>query len=84
MLRHAAECAARGNSLWLDHCGTTTYEGQLCFVTEPYLGPTHLESAAQFAELLGLRWKLDENSWWYPNNTTRIVFFPPDGPGGQA
>ncbi len=63
------------DTLWMDHWGTTVLFGDQFFVSEPYVIP--LEPIKRFSELLGLPWVLDANSWHYPGNTYRVLWFSP-------
>lgn len=78
--RAAAATAANGSAYWLDHFGSTTFKGRPAFVAEPYLSADMIPDAIRFAELLGLTFDIRPNSWWYPGQTTRLVFQEPIEP----
>lgn len=61
----------------VDHWGSI--DGGQRFVSEPYPEPNDLAGAERFAALLGLRLKIDANSWWYPGFTLRLTFTLPRG-----
>lgn len=70
-----------GCSCWLDHFGSMKVDGGTAFVSEPYTVDSEiLQSAEEFAKLLGVRHYVSANSWWNPGETFRIVFLPPDDP----
>ncbi len=58
----------------IDHWGTTMLDGAEVFVSEPYLAPSHLAGARRLAKLLGLTLEVSPISWWFPGNTTRLIF----------
>jgi hypothetical protein len=67
-----------------DHWGTSKierdgYSGP-SLVTEPYAGRDHIEGALCFADWLGCEVEIGMASWWYPNNTVRIEFYPGKAP----
>lgn len=70
---------AGGLRSFLDHWGSTITEiGRRDFVSEPYMDH---DRAAEFANrvggVLGCKWYVDANSWWYPGHTIRIGFIDP-------
>jgi len=64
-----------------DHWGkSTTIDGRMCFVTEPYLSfrnPKVIRCYAALAIALGLDLTVydEDQSWWYPGHTMRAEFF---------
>lgn len=63
-----------------DHWGSSkiqryNYSGPT-FVTEPYACRGHIEKALRFADWIGCDVEIGGVSWWYPDNTTRIEFYP--------
>ena len=61
---------------WLDHYGTIADGEDSVFVSEPYhLEPEDLQHLHQFCEKLGVKYRLDPNSWHYPGRTFRIVIY---------
>ena len=84
-VRRAADVAStnRHGAYWLDHFGTTTVHGRPAFVSEPYLEVGMVEDARRFAKLLGLTFDIRPNSWWYPGQTTRLVFQEPKSKDDQ-
>jgi hypothetical protein len=73
---HQAACDT-GSDSWLDHFGSTTINGRPAFVSEPYLGSRGIVDAMRFAERLMLEFDFSPNSWWYPGQTTRLIFQEP-------
>ena len=60
-----------------DHFGSTTWHGIAAFVSEPYCATSDVVGAALFAERLDLEFRIEPNSWWYPMQTTRLLFTLP-------
>lgn len=68
-----------GGKCWFDHWGSMKVDGGKAFVSEPYMVDSEiLQSAEEFAKLIGVRHYVSANSWWYPGETFQIVFMPPD------
>ncbi|MDB5387380.1 MAG: hypothetical protein JWM11_3026 [Planctomycetaceae bacterium] len=72
-LQHATK--ASGGDLWVDHVGRIKLpNGVQQLISEPYgitdEGQTQL---SRFCELLGLRFEIQDESWWFPNNTIRVT-----------
>jgi len=69
---------ATGTEDWLDHWGTAMHDGQKCFVSEPYLQKNSMSAIEKFAEIGGFTFENHGKrlSWWFPNETTRLVFRP--------
>lgn len=66
----------RGFPVRLDHWGATTWNGRPAFVTEVYdLNAEDLLNAQTFAERIGCCWRVSANSWHYPGQTIRLLFF---------
>ena len=63
---------------WLDHWGTAVHDGVECFVSEPYLSDSAMPAIERFAEIGGFVFASHGKamSWWFPDNTTRLVFRP--------
>jgi hypothetical protein len=78
------EAAPCSYFLLFDHQGTTTIDGQKCFVLEPYKsGSSQAEyekqldlSVGKFSRLLGCSVTWSRKSWHYPDFTYRILFEP--------
>ena len=49
----------------------------------PYLCASSIADAMRFAERLGLTFEISSNSWWYPGQTTRLVFQEPLNEEGE-
>jgi hypothetical protein len=60
-----------------DHYGSTVWCGIPAFVSEPYASPDDIADAVRFAEVVGLELRIEPNSWWYPGQTTRLMFMLP-------
>lgn len=74
VLDHLRETAKP--STWLDHVGTTTWHKQPCFVAEPYhLALAEVQSLARVAEDCGCQYKILANSWHFPGQTLRVLFY---------
>lgn len=67
--------AIRNYGGWLDHWGSTVLDGVRVFVSEPYLNPSDIPKAEQFASDAGFRIEFREESWWNPPSTSRIIFW---------
>ncbi len=64
--------------IWSDHWGTAEWGSHKdAFVSEPYgIGIDTLVAVDDFAKKVGCEWKLCSNSYHFPGNTFRIVFYP--------
>jgi hypothetical protein len=93
VLLHASERAeqfeqrwreARGERFrsrpWLDHWGSTTIDGEVCFVSEPYLtyppAANELAVPQHIADATGCDLLVERESEWNPPSTIRLVFRP--------
>ena len=83
-LQRVALIAGRGNDAWFDHWGVAVVDGRPGFISEPYANCADVKAALRFAELLDLEVDFQANSWWYPGQTLRIVFFRPVDAQHQA
>lgn len=59
----------------VDHFGTIDYRGRTAFVSEPYA--LDIPAIQEFVGMLGpgVRWDVEANSWHFPGQTFRIVFW---------
>lgn len=71
-LQHAA---VHLGSDWIDHAGRLRLAGGVqILVSEPYGLTDRAETQLQeFCRILGLEYEIQDRSWWFPNNTIRIV-----------
>ena len=77
----AVLCHARDANdwTWLDHHGSTKWDGQPAFVSEPYgVTAKELQQVADMCERCGLFYRVSANSYWYPGSTIRILIFEPE------
>ncbi len=75
------------SSYWCDHPGSTWMNGigGTAFVVEPYtLNQYHLAEIAEFARQVGCKYEVSANSWHFPGNTVRVIFFGNSGPTTEA
>jgi hypothetical protein len=85
VLRHALQEAERqlcvcSADRWLDHWGSTIVDGEVCFVSDPYLeyppDPTVLAVPDHIACATNCRLLVTPDSAWNPPVTFRLLFKP--------
>lgn len=64
---------------WFDHAGELHLLGLgRVLISEPYhLSEDSRSQLERFCSVLGLQYRIEERSWWFPNYTIRIVIWKP-------
>ena len=71
--QHAISVTRTGSAF--DHWGSMLDgDGLRVFVSEPYLSIEGVKAAERFAERFELELSISSNSWWFPGQTTRLIF----------
>jgi hypothetical protein len=66
-----------GSTTWIDHIGKTRIDNREMFVSEPYLRTSDdFSCVEEIAELLECELVVDDQSFWYPGKTIRLLFRP--------
>jgi hypothetical protein len=69
---------------WIDHWGSTEWQGRVAFVCEPYhLRAADVAQVAELADKLGCEYIITPNSWHYPGSTFRVLFVQRQGGESQ-